>query len=109
MCRLESSDRRARGNAEHGICYRDECQNSKNRSCDLLVGIASYGEKNLHYLRKIIGIYQDLPYDVDIVVFSEAPKELDSRVKVVVGLPSRNSWSLPFAHKRYFAENARAL
>jgi hypothetical protein len=71
----------------------------------LLVGIASYGERNLHYLRKIIGIYQGLPFDVDIVVFSEAPKELDSCVKVMVGLPSPNSWSLPFAHKRYFAEN----
>ena len=75
------------------------------RKLRLLVGIASYGEKNLDYLRKIIGIYQNLPFDVDIVVFSEASRELDPNVKVVVGLPSRNSWSLPFAHKPYFAEH----
>ena len=75
------------------------------RKLRLLVGIASYGEKNLPYLRKVIGIYQNLPFDVDIVVFSEAPKKLDSNVKVLVGLPSRNSWSLPFAHKSYFAAN----
>ena len=75
------------------------------RKLRLLVGIASYGEKNLGYLRKIIEVYQELPYDIDIVVFSEAPKELGPRVTVVVGLPSRNPWSLPFAHKRYFAEN----
>ncbi len=71
----------------------------------LLVAIASYGEKNLQYLNKIIGIYQNLPFDIDVVVFSEATKKLDSRVKMVVGLPSRNSWSLPFAHKRFFAKN----
>ena len=71
----------------------------------VLVGIASYGEKNLPYLRKIIAIYQALPYELDIVVFSEAPKDLDSRIKLVVGLPSSNSWSLPFAHKSYFAES----
>ncbi len=71
----------------------------------MLVGIPSYGRKNSEYLKKITDVYQTLSHDVDIIVFSEAPKELDPKVAVVVGLPSRNPWSLPFAHKRYFAEN----
>lgn len=44
--------------------------------------------------------------DADVVVFSEAPKDLGPDVKVIVGLPSRNPWTLPFAHKSYFAKNA---
>jgi 2-polyprenyl-3-methyl-5-hydroxy-6-metoxy-1,4-benzoquinol methylase len=43
--------------------------------------------------------------DVEIIVFSESPKNLGTEVKVVVGLPSKNPWSLPFGHKRIFAEN----
>jgi len=42
---------------------------------------------------------------VDIVVLSDAPKALDPGVRVVVGLPSRNPWSLPFAHKKVFADH----
>jgi 2-polyprenyl-3-methyl-5-hydroxy-6-metoxy-1,4-benzoquinol methylase len=40
---------------------------------------------------------------VQIVVLSEAPKDLGGDVEVVVGLPSQNPWSLPFAHKPIFA------
>lgn len=43
--------------------------------------------------------------EVEIVVLSEAPKDLDAGVKVMVGLPTKNPWSLPFAHKKFFAEN----
>jgi SAM-dependent methyltransferase len=70
----------------------------------LLVAIASFGEKNLRYLKSIITSYQGLPWPVDIVVFSEAPKNLDPAVRVIVGLPNRNPWSLPFAHKAFFAQ-----
>lgn len=42
---------------------------------------------------------------VSVIVLSEAPKDLGAGVEVVVGLPSKNPWSLPFAHKRIFAEN----
>ena len=69
-----------------------------------LVAIASYGEKNLAFLRQLISTYQAMPMDVDIVVLSEAPKQLPSDVQVLVGLPSKNPWSLPFAHKTLFAE-----
>lgn len=41
---------------------------------------------------------------VDVIVLSEAPKDLGPGVEVVVGLPSKNPWSLPFAHKPLFAQ-----
>jgi SAM-dependent methyltransferase len=70
----------------------------------LLVAIASYGEKNIDFLKSIIRRYKSMPMDVDVVVLSEAPKHLGPEVEVVVGLPSRNPWSLPFAHKKIFAD-----
>jgi SAM-dependent methyltransferase len=71
----------------------------------LLVTIASFGEKNSSFLKRIIRRYQSMELDVDVIVVSEAPKKLDGGEKVVVGLPSKNPWSLPFAHKKIFAEN----
>ena len=70
----------------------------------VLVAIASYGEKNLTFLRQIIRNYQSMPFQVDLVVLSEAPKDLGAGVEVIVGLPSKNPWTLPFAHKAVFAE-----
>jgi 2-polyprenyl-3-methyl-5-hydroxy-6-metoxy-1,4-benzoquinol methylase len=70
----------------------------------ILVAIASYGEKNLGLLKHIIGTYRSMAFDVHVVVFSEAPKDLGAQVEVVVGLPSRNPWTLPFAHKAIFAQ-----
>ncbi len=75
------------------------------RRLKLLVTIACYGDKNIGLLRRIIGDYQKMSMDVDIVVLSNAPKELGPDVRVVVGLPSKNPWSLPFAHKPVLAEN----
>jgi len=75
------------------------------RKIRLLVVIASYGLKNIDLLKRLILGYQGMTLDVDVVVISDAPKELDSGVKVVVGLPSKNPWSLPFAHKPIFSEN----
>ncbi len=75
------------------------------RQLRLLVVIASYGTKNIQYLKQIIKNYQDMAMDVDVVVVSEGPKDLGPRVRVLVGLPSSNPWSLPFAHKAVFAEN----
>ena len=45
-----------------------------------------------------------MPFHTDVVVLSEAPKDLDEGVEVIVGLPSRNPWTLPFAHKAVFAQ-----
>ncbi len=71
----------------------------------LLAVIASYGLKNLELLRRVIAEYKGMNMDVDVVVVSNEPKELDADVRVVVGLPSRDPWSLPFAHKAIFAKN----
>lgn len=70
----------------------------------ILVAIASYGVAHLSTLREIVASYRRLPMEVDIVVLSEAPKDLGSDVEVVVGLPAKNPWTLPFAHKSVFAQ-----
>src|SRR5213075_3286311 len=70
-----------------------------------LVTIASYGQKNIGYLKQVIQGYREMDLDVTVVVLSEAPKDLGEGVEVAVGLPSRNPWSLPFAHKKVFARN----
>jgi 2-polyprenyl-3-methyl-5-hydroxy-6-metoxy-1,4-benzoquinol methylase len=71
----------------------------------LLVVIASYGQKNIPFLKSIIQNYKSMAMDVDIVVLSEAPKDLGAGVEVMVGLPDKNPWSLPFAHKTVMARN----
>lgn len=70
----------------------------------ILVAIASYGTNNDCYLERLISEYQSMPFQVDIVVVSNIPKSLPPNVEVIVGLPSKNPWSLPFAHKRVFVE-----
>jgi 2-polyprenyl-3-methyl-5-hydroxy-6-metoxy-1,4-benzoquinol methylase len=77
----------------------------KNRQVRVLVVIASYGHKNMPFLRRILQHYQRMAMAVDIVVVSEGPKEVGSGVELIVGLPCRNPWSLPFAHKGVFARN----
>lgn len=72
----------------------------------VLVGIASYGIKNDRYLSLLIDEYKSMKYDVDVVIFSNIPRPLDKCKEVIVGLPSENPWSLPFAHKKIFAERA---
>jgi hypothetical protein len=71
----------------------------------LLVAIASYGRKNTEFLKSIIQAYKRMELWVEVIVLSEAPKELGSGAKLVVGLPARNPWTLPFAHKKVLAEN----
>lgn len=72
----------------------------------ILVAIANYGSKNMGFLHAVIKEYRSMSYRVDIVVFSNIPKELGPSVEVKVGLPSKNPRSLPFAHKIMFAERA---
>ena len=78
---------------------------AESRKIRLLVVIASYGLKNMELLKQLILGYQSLDMDVDVVVISNEPKELVMGVTVFVGLPSKNPWSLPFAHKPIFARN----
>lgn len=69
----------------------------------ILVVIASYGTKNDTYLHQLINHYHSFPYALNIVVLSNQQKFLPPGVELVVGLPSRNPWSLPFAHSHLFA------
>jgi len=70
----------------------------------ILVAIACYGHNNDEYLLRLIQEYRAMPYEVDIVVVSNIPRDLDKNIEVLVGLPAKNPWTLPFAHKKVFAE-----
>jgi 2-polyprenyl-3-methyl-5-hydroxy-6-metoxy-1,4-benzoquinol methylase len=72
----------------------------------VLVAIASYGKGNDQYLRRLIAEYQSMSFRVDIVILSNIEKKLAAEIECFVGLPDRNPWSLPFAHKRLFADRA---
>ena len=71
----------------------------------ILVAIANYGMKNVGYAKQLIREYRSMPFDVEIFVLSEAPKDYGNDVRVLTGLPSKDPWSLPFGHKKLFAEN----
>jgi SAM-dependent methyltransferase len=70
----------------------------------VFVVIASYGEKNIQFLRHVVDGYQKMAMDLDIVVTSETPKSVDLGVEVIVGLPTTNPYSLPFVHQRLFVD-----
>ena len=70
----------------------------------VLVALANYGTSNDHYLLRVIKEYQSMPFDTDIVVLSNLDKQPAPDIEVLVGLPNRNPWSLPFSHKSVFAE-----
>lgn len=69
-----------------------------------LVAIASYGTANDKYLSQLINEYRSMPYSIDIVVLSNVPRDLGVDVEVVVGLPIKNPFSLPFGHKQLFVD-----
>lgn len=71
----------------------------------VLVGIASFGVANEQYLRKVVAAYERMSYETDIVVFSNIPRDLGKRIRVIVGLPSGNPRSLGFAHRPFFIEH----
>lgn len=68
----------------------------------VLVAIANYGEGNRAHLQTVITSYLEMPVKVKIVVLSDRPKDLGKDIEVLVGLPSPNPWSLPFAHRMLF-------
>lgn len=69
----------------------------------ILVAIASYGKGNDRYLAQLVREYRSMPFDIDLVVVSNLAKEVGPGVEVVVGVPDKDPWSLPFAHKAIFA------
>jgi SAM-dependent methyltransferase len=74
----------------------------------ILVAIASYGRGNDRYLAQLVEEYQSMSFDVDIVVLSNVQKEVGPGIEVVVGLPTKNPWTLPFGHKKIFAERVNS-
>jgi 2-polyprenyl-3-methyl-5-hydroxy-6-metoxy-1,4-benzoquinol methylase len=82
----------------HTVSDPDE---SKTR---ILVAIASYGTSNDDLLVRVVEEYRSMPFAVDIVVLSNIHKEVGPDIEVAVGLPSKDPWSLPFGHKKIFAD-----
>jgi 2-polyprenyl-3-methyl-5-hydroxy-6-metoxy-1,4-benzoquinol methylase len=72
----------------------------------VLAVIASYGHTNNLFLQRALQEYRRMRYAVDIIVLSNIPKNLGPDIQVVVGLPNGDPWSLPFAHKKIFADRA---
>lgn len=70
----------------------------------ILVAIANHGTKNMKYLASLLNEYRSMPFGTDIVVLSNIPKDLGSDVEVILGCPTRDPWSLPFGHKKVFAD-----
>lgn len=93
------------GQPRLAVCAEGPTECAQGRRLRLLVAIASYGIKNIEFLKRIIANYRAMNMDVTILVLSEAPKDLGADISVLVGLPSKNPWSLPFGHKRVFADS----
>ena len=52
---------------------------------------------------RLIEEYRSMSFKIDIVILSNIAKQFASDIEVIVGLPSRDPWSLPFCHKKLFA------
>ncbi|WP_018316138.1 bifunctional 2-polyprenyl-6-hydroxyphenol methylase/3-demethylubiquinol 3-O-methyltransferase UbiG [Bradyrhizobium sp. WSM2793] len=70
----------------------------------ILVAIASYGHANDLYLDRVINEYRSMQFDVDVVVLSNIEKAVPPAVECLVGLPTKDPWSLPFLHKKLFLD-----
>lgn len=70
----------------------------------ILIAIASYGTSNDGYLKRIIDEYRSMSFQIDIVVMSNLDKKPAPGVETIVGMPTKNPWSLPFLHKKLFVE-----
>lgn len=66
--------------------------------------IASYGHTNDPFLQRILQGYRRMRYAVDIIVLSNIPRNLGPDIQVVVSVPNGDPWSLPFPHKKIFAD-----
>lgn len=92
--------------AQSGIKKHASSIEAVDSQLKILVAIASYGTGNDKFLARVIEEYQSMPYSTHIVVLSNVRKDLPAGVELIVGLPTKNPRSLPFAHKRVFAERA---
>ena len=70
----------------------------------MLAAIANYGPFRQGFLDRMLEALQRMSFQVDIVIHSDRHKEVPGGVSLVVGLPTEDPCSLPFAHKQLFAE-----
>jgi hypothetical protein len=70
----------------------------------MLVAIANYGPFRFGCLDRMIEAIREMSRQVDIVIHSDRRKEVPDGTSLVVGLPTEDPRSLPFAHKQLFAE-----
>lgn len=80
-------------------------ESGRKAPLSVLVALASYGTSNDRYLQQLIREYRSMPFDIDIVVVSNIDKSALG-IECRVGIPNKNPWSLPFAHKKLFADRA---
>lgn len=82
----------------------DVAGQDSHRRPRVLVAIASYGSSNDRHLERIVSECRSMALAVDVVVLSNIDKRAALGTECIVGLPARDPWSLPFAHKKLFAE-----
>lgn len=76
-----------------------------NYAPSILVVIASYGVSQDRFLKRLLAEYGSFRARTRVVVLSNTHKKQADGATVMVGLPSPNPYSLPFAHRKVFAEN----
>ena len=78
--------------------------NSERCPYRVLVALASYGTSNDNIYFGSLKNTAPCRFQVDIVVLSNLKKQLGPGYRGFGGLPDRDPWSLPFYHKKVFAE-----
>jgi hypothetical protein len=90
--------------SNHGIALRQEGRRSVGAP-SILVAIASHGTAQDHYLAQMLAEFRKFSLSVTPVVMTNKFKTVEG-AEVVVGVPSPDPYSLPFAHRKLFAERA---
>lgn len=70
----------------------------------VLAAIANHGSGNRVFLDQLLGAHRKSSFETRVVVLSNLEKDVGDDIDVRVGVPSRNPWSLPFAHRQLFRE-----
>lgn len=102
---IQKSSRTKNSKESCGYSASAEMMAGKSGKPKVLVAITNHGSKNQYFLERLLAEYQSMErHEVDVVVLSNIPKDFGPEVKVQVGLPIEDPWSLPFGYKDLFAE-----
>ncbi len=74
----------------------------------ILVAIANFGTKNDGYLSRVLAEYRSMPYDIDLVVTSNIPKDLGKDVEVLWGCRARIPIRCPLRTNAFSSERKDA-